>query len=194
MSRTRAGAGAATSVATTALTTTNTGRIVLRPVAAILLPAIPGLPTITYMLCSPSSTRRTHPRISVETLCSEHHDTGERPALILDLSEDGLRIQRPIGGPRTRTLQLEFEIPEIDELVWATGHVCFDQVWRVPATDAVGLSGVLRTTGIRLVAAATHHRRLLREYVNDAWGQLRAEVDDRADSEWMFRAACYLRA
>lgn len=120
----------------------------------------------------------------MDSLCSEVVGQGLRDALVIDLSEDGLRIQRPIGGPRTRSLQIELEIPGLDELVWAAGEICFDEVWRVP-------SGITRTSGVRLVAAASRHRRLLREYVEDTWRAHRAqslEVDDL-----LAGAACYLR-
>lgn len=115
--------------------------------------------------------------------------------MILDFSENGLRLQRPIGGPRTRTLQLEFEIPEIDEVVWATGQVCFDQVWQVPAVDGSKLSGILRTSGVQIVNAADRHQRLLREYVNDTWRQRqRVDVEQHiADTEWFYRSSRYMR-
>jgi hypothetical protein len=141
----------------------------------------------------PELRRRIGPRVQVETFCSEHASTGgedfERHALILDMSEDGLRVQRPIGGPRTRSLQLEFEIPEVDEVVWAQGEICFDEVWQVPATEPGGLSGILRTSGIRLLSTAARHQRLLREYVNDTWTTLRRQEDD----DWILRSACYAR-
>jgi hypothetical protein len=132
--------------------------------------------------------RRVGPRVQVETFCSEHAEGFERHALILDLSEDGLRVLRPIGGPRTRRLQLEFEIPEVDEVVWASGEICFDEVWQVPPTESGGLSGILRTSGIRLLATAARHQRMLREYVNDTF-----RVSPREDEEWIMRSACYVR-
>lgn len=149
-----------------------------------------GLRTIPYMLPFESSKlrRRVGPRVQVETFCSEHAEDFERHALILDLSEDGLRVQRPIGGPRTRRIQLEFEIPDVDEVVWAAGEIQFDEVWQVPATEPGGLSGILRTSGIRLLSTAARHQRLLREYVNDTWAALR-----RDDDEWVMRSACYAR-
>lgn len=124
------------------------------------------------------------PRIAVDSLCSEVVGQELRDALVIDLSEDGLRLQRPIGGPRTRSLQLELEIPGIDELVWASGEICFDEVWRVPA-------GITRTSGVRLVAAAQRHKRMLREYVEDMWRVRRAQTIDVG--EMLVDASCYLR-
>jgi hypothetical protein len=128
--------------------------------------------------------RRTGPRIAVDSLCSEVVGHDLRNALVVDLSEDGIRIQRPIGGPRTRSVQIELEIPGLDELVWAAGEICFDEVWRVP-------SGITRTSGVRLIAAAQRHRRILREYVEDTWRFVRAQSLDVGDL--LGDASCYLR-
>ena len=57
-------------------------------------------------------------------------------------------------------VQLEFELPEVDEIVWAKGEVCFDRL-RPSAT------GPVRSTGIRLVAAATRHLRMLGARLGD---------------------------
>lgn len=81
--------------------------------------------------------------------------------MIADVSPAGLRLHRPYNGQRTRTVQLEFELPGADEVVWARGLVCFDQVWQT-------LGGqVLQTTGVEIVRAATKHLKLLREYAHD---------------------------
>lgn len=69
-----------------------------------------------------------------------------------------------LGGPRTRSVQLEFEIPDVDEVMWARGEICFDQVWNL-APRLHGLSGLVRTSGIRLVTAANRHLKMLRDYV-----------------------------
>ena len=110
-------------------------------------------------------SRREGRRIPIGSLCSLLHHNHESHALVVDVSTSGLRVQRPVGGPRTRTLQLEFELPSVDEIVWAKGVVCFDEIWRVAPCDHHALSGVLRTSGIRLVAAAERHKRLLRDFV-----------------------------
>ncbi len=129
--------------------------------------------------------RRYGPRIPIESLCTELHGGGFRHALVVDLSEDGLRIERPIGGPRTRQLQLELEIPGVDEIGWAAAEVCFDEVRRA----AIG-PGIVRTSGLRLVSAAQRHRRILREYVHDTWRELRREADI---GSYLLGASCYLR-
>ncbi len=129
--------------------------------------------------------RRYGPRIPMESLCTELQGGAFRHALVVDLSEDGLRIERPLGGPRTRQLQLEIEIPGVDEVGWAAAEVCFDEVRRGP-----GGAGIIRTSGLRLVSAAQRHRRILREFVHDSWRELRRETDMGA---YLSDASCYLR-
>ncbi len=102
-------------------------------------------------------------------------------------------MQRPLGGPRRRALQLEFEIPGVDELMWAKGVICFDQLWCVEPASMGDMSGLLRTSGIEIVAAAERHKRLLREYVNDTWLTMQANDDHVSDTEWMYRASCFRR-
>jgi hypothetical protein len=107
-------------------------------------------------------TRRRVPRVGIETLCTEIVDGRERHALVADVSAEGLRLLRPFfGGPSPRVVQLEIELPGVDEILWAKGHVCFEQVRRGPG-------GLLRTSGIRLAAAAARDLRLVRDYVMDA--------------------------
>jgi hypothetical protein len=110
---------------------------------------------------------RVSPRIPVETLCSELVDEREQYSLITDLSESGLRLQRPLRGrSESRIVQLEFELPDADEIVWAKGEICFDQLW----------PGGVRTSGVRIVAAATRHLRMLRD-----WAIAAAEARDFID-------------
>ena len=80
--------------------------------------------------------RRLMPRIDVETFCSELVGGRDRPGLVVDLSPEGARLERPyLGGPTPREIVLELEVPEIDEVIWARGEVCFDQVRQAPAVQ-----------------------------------------------------------
>jgi hypothetical protein len=107
--------------------------------------------------------RRSSPRVSLETLCNEILEKNERPAFVWDVGEAGLRIARPYFGGRTpRELQLEFELPGVDAVLWAKGETCFDQVTQIRGE-------LWRSTGIRVAAAASADMRVLREYVNDTW-------------------------
>ena len=103
--------------------------------------------------------RRLCPRIGVQTLCNEISDGVERPSFVVDLSERGVRLERPYTGGRTPTvLQLELELPGVDDVVWARGETCFDRIRQVQGR-------LVRTTGIRIAAAAAHDLRLIRDFV-----------------------------
>ena len=134
--------------------------------------------------------RRESPRIDVETLCWEvvNGQAGQDSGLAVDLSSMGLRIERPyVGGPTRREVQLEIEVPGIDEIMWAKGDVCSDVL--VPnRTTAGGPMGLVRRTGYRLVTAATRDLRMLREYVFDTDRVRRREALESMN------ASCYFRA
>jgi hypothetical protein len=119
-----------------------------------------------YTSNAPSDVRRSVPRIGIEAFCSEILDGRERHAVVLDLSPQGLRMARPfVGGRMPREVQLELELPGVDEIIWAKGHVCYDRIRPASGGSAMALGRVVRTSGIRLVAAAARDLRLLREYV-----------------------------
>jgi hypothetical protein len=125
-------------------------------------------------------TKRTEPRILTETLCNEVVADRDHFGLIVDLSESGVRIERPLRGRNdSRIVQLEFELPGVDEIVWAKGEICFDQLRRGRDT------GPVRTSGVRLVAAASRHLRMLRDWV-------RAAADARRDEHaWVLAHASH---
>jgi hypothetical protein len=133
--------------------------------------------------------RRFAPRIDVETFCSEVVSGRDRPGLVVDLSSEGARVERPYaGGPTPREIVLELEVPEVDEVIWVRGEVCFDQVRQAPAGKG-GPFGLLRTTGLRLVTAAARDLRMLRDCVFEIY---RARHPD-PDEEALLNAACYAR-
>jgi hypothetical protein len=124
---------------------------------------------MSYMSYSTGLLRRLAPRIPTETLCSELVADREQYALIVDVSEEGLRMQRPLGRRRDgRVVRLEFELPGVDEIIWAKGEICFDQMWRA----SVAPSGAVWTTGVRVVAAAQKHLRLMRDWVHEQRRQI----------------------
>jgi hypothetical protein len=138
--------------------------------------------------------RRESPRIDVETLCWEvvNGQSGASSGIAVDLSSMGLRIERPYtGGMTRREVQLEIEVPGIDEIMWAKGDACSDIL--VPTnTPAGGPMGLIRRTGYRLVLAATRDLKMLREYVFDTDRTRRREERDREFS--LMYATCYDRA
>lgn len=131
---------------------------------------------------------RLAPRVDVETFCSEIIGGREQAGVVIDLSPEGVRIERPyLGGPTPTELLLELEVPDVDEVMWARGEVCFDQVRQAPPGRG-GPLGLLRTTGVRLVRAATRDLRLLRDCV------IERERARRAAEAWLLAdAACYAR-
>jgi hypothetical protein len=99
---------------------------------------------------------RALPRISVEKLAHERVGKKDELGLVVDLSPGGLRIEKPSLGRRASPIvQLEFVLPEVDEIAWACGEVCFDQI----------LPNMMRSTGIKIVWAASRHLRMLRDWV-----------------------------
>ena len=114
----------------------------------------------------------------------------ERPlvGVITDVSEGGVRVERVLRhtSAQSRIVQLEFELPGTNEIIWAKGELAFDHLRR----NWAGLPPV-RTSGVRLIAAATKHLRLIREYVIELRRSMLAEsgVDDADD--WFQRAYAY---
>jgi len=108
-----------------------------------------------------TSHSRLHPRIPVATLCTTVINDREQLACLVDISERGLRIERPLRGRGDgRIVQLEFELPQVDEILWAQAEIRFDRMQR-------GVAGQpLRTSGVRIVAAASRHLRLMRDWVH----------------------------
>ncbi len=112
---------------------------------------------------------RQSPRIEVEAMCWEMVAGRELSGLALDLSSGGLRIERPyLGGPTRTEVQLEIEVPGIDEVMWARGDVCFDVLLPSPSPSPGGL-GLIRRTGYRIARAATRDLRRLREVVIETY-------------------------
>lgn len=129
------------------------------------------------------SGQRQVPRVRVAGLCNEIGDDeeGDCYASILDLSPEGLCIERPHrGGLLVDRVPLEFEVAEVDEVMWAVGEVCFDHVRKV---DDGGAGRLVRTTGLRLQTAASRHLRLLRDYVMARMEKRRRPVV-HADACW----------
>lgn len=119
--------------------------------------------------------RRASPRIDVEALCWEIVGDRELSSLIVDLSTEGARVERPyIGGRIEREVPLQIEVPGIDEVMWARGDVVFDQL--VPSRTA-GPFQLLRRTGYRIAIAAARDLRLVRDYVYSLYEARLAEED-----------------
>ena len=120
--------------------------------------------------------RRASPRIDVEALCWEIVGDRELSSLIVDLSTEGARVERPyVGGRIEREVPLQIEVPGIDEVMWAKADVIFDQL--VPMKSA-GPFQLLRRTGYRIAIAAARDLRLVRDYVYSL-AEARAAEEER---------------
>jgi hypothetical protein len=137
--------------------------------------------------------RREGPRIGIQALCWELVAGRERSGLAVDLSPGGLRIERPYtGGPTVREVPLQLEVPDLDEIMWARGEVCFDVI--VPAPPAAGGTfGLVRRTGYRLAGAAARDLRVLEELVRETHRMRAAREREREQIDLQL-ASCYLRA
>lgn len=91
----------------------------------------------------------------------------ERRAGVVDLSWEGVRLERPfLGGTTPAHVQLEIDVAGIDEVIWAKAGSCFDEVVAAPAGSSLGGPlGLVRRTGFRLLAAASRDLRMLRDYL-----------------------------
>lgn len=112
------------------------------------------------------TSRRHAPRISLDGFCGVVAANDELlHASIRDLSAIGLRIERPFDPKTARpVVQLEIELPGIDEVVWASGVVTRAQLTPMGRT----LDGQPRfwcRAGVRIADICSRERRLLRDYV-----------------------------
>jgi len=121
-----------------------------------------------------TDARRRTPRVGVDAMCWED---GVGQATVVDLSPDGLKLERPFVRPVKGKVQLELELPEIDDVVWLGGEVSFDR-----------RRGRVHTTGVRLCAAAERDRRRIRDFVMERQRALNALA--RFD---LAASSCYLR-
>jgi hypothetical protein len=154
--------------------------------------------------------RRSSPRIGLEALCWEVVGHHELQSMVVDLSSEGARLQRPFivagedSGPielgpagksryiprprlaerRDRVIPLQLEVPGIDEVMWARGDVVFDEL--VPVKSSGGPFGLMRRTGVHISLAAGRDMRLLRDYVYDMHAMQQAAAAHGDDAiDWM---------
>ena len=137
--------------------------------------------------------RRISPRIGVEALCWEEIGGHERSSLIVDLSSGGARLERPyVGGRIQREVPLQLEVPGIDEVMWARGEVCYDQLVEAKGPTG-GPMSLIRRTGYRIVLAASRDLRILRELVFDTDATDARKRRHDHDPDMLGWASCYAR-
>jgi hypothetical protein len=102
----------------------------------------------------------------VDGLCGVIERNDLRHASLLDLSALGLRIERPFDPvSASRIVQLEIELPGIDEIVWARGDVTFARLTPMGGIHPDGQPRLWCRAGIRIDRISRSERRLLRDYV-----------------------------
>jgi hypothetical protein len=110
--------------------------------------------------------RRCAPRIIVDGLCGVVANDDLRPAAMTDLSTLGLRVERPFD-PKTAkpVVQLEIELPGLDEVLWASATVTHAVLTPMPGRTADGQPRFWCRAGLRIADVCRRERRLLRDYV-----------------------------
>jgi hypothetical protein len=125
--------------------------------------------------------RRLAPRISVDGLCGVVTDDDDlRHASMSNLSTTGLRLERPFD-PRTArpVVQLEIELPGIDEIVWASAAVTHAHLTPMPGRSRDGQPRFWCRAGLRIADASQRERRMLRDYVVERLLECRRGADRR---------------
>lgn len=124
--------------------------------------------------------RRQAPRISTDGICGLVAGRTLVPASMIDLSWLGLRLELPFDHTSARrVIQLEIEVPGLDEIVWAQGHVTTARLTPMGGVHPDGQPRLWCSAGVQIDVAAPRERRLVRELVMDTTRALevRANVD-----------------
>jgi hypothetical protein len=111
--------------------------------------------------------RRRDPRIVVDGFCGVVTDHDQRHAVLRDLSERGLGLER-VFDPATarRTVQLEIELPDVDEVLWASAVVTFAHLSPLGGRRPDGQPRFLCRAGLHIDGISSIERRMLRDYVH----------------------------
>jgi hypothetical protein len=109
--------------------------------------------------------RRRAPRILLDGLCGVVTGDAVQPATMSDLSTLGLRVERPFDPARAKPIvQLEIELPGIDEVIWASAvvtHAWLTPMGRMPD----GQPRFWCRAGLKIEDTARREKRMLRDYV-----------------------------
>jgi hypothetical protein len=111
--------------------------------------------------------RRGRDRVALKLAVNELVGERMHRGLTTNLSTTGLYLDRVFGagldrlqlGREDRQVQLEFELPEANESIWAAGAICHDDL------GMDGKVSMLHGTGVRFTAMAKKHERLIEDYV-----------------------------
>ena len=103
--------------------------------------------------------RRFGNRVPLEMFLNEYVADRPHRCLSVNVSETGLYVHKLIQPLKraTRVVGVEFELPGTNEIIWARGDVCYDQ-----------LDDYFHGTGIRIAAIPQKHARLMHDYIYEA--------------------------
>jgi hypothetical protein len=105
-----------------------------------------------------ANDRRNDTRVRTEMFLNQYVREQPYRALATNVSSNGLFVQK-LAARMTRhapSVGLEFELPGTGEVIWARADCRFDAV----ASD-------FHVTGLRFMAMAQKHERLIRDYVRE---------------------------
>ena len=109
--------------------------------------------------------RRRAPRISVDAFCGVASDHDLQYASLSNLSANGLRIERVYDAATAKpVVQLEIELPGIDEVLWTSAKVTRTILTRM-GDHADGRPRYWGRVGLVIGDTSRRDRRLLREFV-----------------------------
>lgn len=113
--------------------------------------------------------RRAAPRIHADGICGLVTDGRALvPASLTDLSWLGLRLELPFDhATARRVVQLEIEVPGLDEIIWAQGHVTSARLTPMGGVHPDGQPRLWCSAGLQIDVVAPRERRLVRELVMD---------------------------
>src|SRR5213075_1682792 len=87
-------------------------------------------------------------------------------AQMSNLSTLGLRLERPFDPATAKAVvQLEIELPGLDEVVWTSAHVTRAFLTPMPGRTPDGHPRFWCRAGLRIGDASQRERKMLRDYV-----------------------------
>ncbi len=125
--------------------------------------------------CGPYNTfmnlldaRRRAPRISIDGFCNVAVANDLHHASLSNLSTLGFHVERPFDPATARpVVQLEIELPGLDEILWASATVTRAYLSPMPGRTANGQPRFWCRAGLVLGDTSRRERVLLRDYVVD---------------------------
>lgn len=98
-----------------------------------------------------------------------------------NLSTLGLRLERPFDPNTARPIvQLEIELPGLDEVVWASAIVTCAYLTPMPGRRPDGQPRFWCRAGLRIADASRRERRMLHDYVFEQLVTQRTVADRRS--------------